>query len=211
MKLKYFSLLFSIMGVLMLYFLSELTQPPLIEIYEMPDYESKQVIIEGTVVDYQVTKYGGQIITIAGGNTTATVFVEGETELEYGDKIQATGEVQKYKEDWELVVNDNRLVRIIEEWQNSTKFLWQLAENPSNYLDLNVNVTGYIEAISNAYFYLVDVEEKYSLIVFYKNFDNITVHPGQKVSISGKFTFDEQKFRYQLEICDEKHRITFLG
>jgi hypothetical protein len=210
MKLKHFSLLFSIVGVLILYFLSELTQPPLIEIHEMPDYENKQVIIDGIVVDHRTTKHGGQIITIVGENSTTTVFVEGETELEYGDKIRATGEVQKYKDDWELVVNDNRLVRIIEEWQNATKFLWQLAENPLKYLGLNVNVTGHIESLSNAYFYLVDVEEKHSLIVFYNIFENITLHPGQNVKASGKFTFDEEKFRYQLEICDETHGVTLL-
>ena len=91
MKLKYFSLLFSIAGILILYFLSKLSQPPLIEIHEMPDYEGKQVIIEGVVTNYQVTKHGSQIITIKDDNDTTTIFVEGETNIEYGDRIQATG------------------------------------------------------------------------------------------------------------------------
>jgi len=210
MKLKYFSLLFSIIGILVLYFLSRLSQTPLIAIHEMPDYEGKRVTIEGVVTDYQVTKHGSQIITIKDNNATATVFVEGFTALEYGDKIQATGEVQKYKDDWELVINDNRLVKILEKWQNISFPLWQLAENPTKYLELNVNVTGYIESTSNAYFYLVDIEKKHSLIVFYKLSKNITIYPGQKVSASGKFTFDEENFRYQLEICEEKHSITPL-
>lgn len=210
MKLKQFSLLFSVCGVLLLYFISELSQPPLIEIREMPDYDGKQVIIEGVVVDYQLTKHGGQIITVGGENATATVFVEGKTDVEYGDKIQATGDVQKYNEEWELVVNDKRLIRVLFEWQNNSKQLWQLAETPSKYLDLNVNATGYIESISNAYFYLVDIEEKHSLIVSYRLFDNVTIHPGQKVSVSGKFTFDKENFRYQLEVCDKKHGIILL-
>ena len=207
MKLKHFSLLFSIGGVLLLYFLSELTTPPLIEIHEMPNYEGKQVTIEGLVIDHRLTKHGGQIITVGGENATATIFVEGNADLEYGDKIQATGEVQKYKDTWELVINDNRFVIILEKWQNLSMPLWQLAENPTKYLGLNVNVTGFIESVSNAYFYLVDIEQKHSLIVFYNLFENLTIYPGQKVSVSGKFTFDEEQFRYQLELCEEKHGI----
>jgi len=68
MKLKYFSLLFSVVDILVLYFLSKLSHPPLIEIYEIPDYEGKQVIIEGVVTDHQVTKHGRQIITIKDDN-----------------------------------------------------------------------------------------------------------------------------------------------
>lgn len=210
MKLKYFSLLFSIAGILILYFLSKLSQPPLIEIHEMPDYEGKQVIIEGVVTNYQVTKHGSQIITIKDDNDTTTIFVEGETNIEYGDRIQATGEVQKYKDEWELIINDNRFVKILKKWQNISFPLWQLAENPGKYLGLNVNVTGYIESISNAYFYLVDLEKNYSIIVFYKKSKNITIFPGQKVSVSGKFSFDEENFRYHLELCEEKHGINLL-
>ena len=210
MKLKYLSLLLAITGVLLLYFLSRLSHPPLIDINEMPDYEGKQVTIEGVVTDYRATRQGSQIIKIKSNNATATVFAEGKTNMEYGDRIQATGEVQKYKDDWELVTNDNRYVTILEKWHNISFPLWQLAENPAKYLDLNVNVTGYIEAISNAYFYLVDLEKKHSLIVFYKLSKNITIYPGQKISVSGKFSFDEENFRYQLELFDEKHTITLL-
>jgi hypothetical protein len=211
MKLKHFSLLFSILGVLLLYFISELSQPPFIEIQEMSSYEGKQVVLEGTVLSYRTTNHGGQIITVSGNNSTATIFLEGNIDAEYGDRIQATGEVQKYKDEWELIVNNNRFVKILQKWQNISNPLWQLAENPSRYLGLNINVSGHVESISNAYFYLVDIEEKHSLIVFYKLSENITIHPGQKVSVLGKFTFDEENFRYQLELSDEKHGITPLG
>ena len=210
MKLKYFSLLFSVVGILLLYFLSRLSEPPLIEINEMPGYEGKQVIIEGIVADYQTTRHGSQIITIRNSNDTLTIFVEGKTDLDYGDTIQVTGEVQKYEDTWELVVNDCRSVNILEKWHNISLPLWQLAETPTKYLDLNVNVTGFIESISNAYFYLIDVESKHSLIVFYRLSRNFTLIPGQEISACGKFSFDEENFRYQLEIYDEKHKITYL-
>lgn len=74
MKLKYFSLIFSIAGIVLLYFLSTLTQPVLIELHEIPEYEGKQVIVEGIVTEHHVTSYGSQIITIANDNVTTTVF-----------------------------------------------------------------------------------------------------------------------------------------
>jgi len=210
MKLKYFSLLFAVIGILVLYFLSELSQPPTIEIHELPDFEGKQVTVDGIVKDHHSTKYGSQIITIENNNATATVFVEAASDVEYGDKIQVTGEVQKYKDDWEIVVNDNKFIKILKKWHNISFPLWQLADNPTRYLDLNVNVTGHVEAISNAYFYLVDVEKKHSLIVFYKLSKNIAIFSGQKISASGKFSFDKENFRYQLRLYEEKHGITPL-
>jgi len=74
-----------------------------------------------------------------------------------------------------------------------------------------VNITGYIESISNAYFLLVDLEKKYSLIIFYTLSKNVTLYPGQKICASGRFTFDEKNFRYMLDICEENHVITLLA
>lgn len=209
MQLKYFSLIFSIAGIILLYFLSTLTQPVLIEIHEIPEYEGKQVIVEGTVMEHHVTSYGSQIITIANDNATTTVFVEGKTDVEHGDKIQVTGKVQKYKGDWEIVVSNVRFVDIIQKWQNITFPLWQLAENPTKYVGLNVNVTGRIDTVYDAYFYLVDPEEKHSIIVFYNPSEyNTSFYPGQKVHVAARFAFDEEDFRYKLEASEEIHNIS---
>jgi len=211
MKLKYFSLAFSIFGILVLYFLSRLSQPAVIDIYELPNYEGKQVTIEGIVTEHYLTRYGSQVISIEEQNASAKVFVEKRTDVEYGDKIQVTGEVQKYGEEWSMVVDDDRFVKILKKWDNISFPLWQLAENPSRYLDLNVNVTGYVEFVSNSNFYLVDIEKKYSLIIFYTLSKNITIYPGQKICALGRFSFDEENFRYKLDICDEKHTIYQLN
>ena len=209
MKLKYFSLIFSIAGIVLLYFLSTLTQPVLIELHEIPEYEGKQVIVEGIVTEHHVTSYGSQIITIANDNVTTTVFVEEKTDVEYGDKIQVTGKVQKYKGDWEIVVSNVRFVNIIQKWQNITFPLWQLAENPTKYVGLNVNVTGRIDTVYDTYFYLVDSEEEHSIIVFYNPSEyNNSFYPGQKVHVAARFTFDEEDFRYKLEVSEEIHNIS---
>ncbi|KYK27672.1 hypothetical protein AYK20_08060 [Thermoplasmatales archaeon SG8-52-1] len=210
MKLKYFSIFFSILGILILYIISKLSQIPLIELSEMPDYEGRQVILEGVVSEYRFSRQGNQFINIKKGNDTAIIFNEGETEIEQGDTIQAIGEVQKYGSDWELIVSNNNNIKILKKWHNGSVSLWQLAENPLKYLNLNVNVTGYIESISNTYFYIVDLEKNYCLVVFYKLTKNISILPGQKVNVLGKLSFDKEKFRYQLELYEEQHDIIYI-
>jgi hypothetical protein len=211
MKLKQLSIIFSVVGILILYLIPKISEPSIIWISEIPNYEGKQVSVIGVVSKIYLTKYGSQMITIKDNNATTTVFVEGQIDVEYGDKIQVTGQVQKYNDAFEIVVNDNSFVKTLEKWHNISLPLWQLAQNPTKYLGLNVNVTGYIESISNSHFYLTDTEGNYSLIVSYLLAKNITISPGQKISASGKFFFDEKAFRYKLEICDEKHGITFLN
>ena len=200
----------SITGILVLYFLLKVSQPSVIGIYEIPKYEGKQVTIEGFVIEHHQTKYSSQIIKIENNNATTAVFIEGKIEIEFGDKIQVTGEVQKYEGEWEIVVNSINLVKIIEKWGNRSFPLWQLAENPTKYLGLDINVSGNIDYISNSYFYIADFERKYSLLVTYDLAKNITISPGQKINVFGRFLFDEENFRYKLELNDQTHGITTL-
>jgi hypothetical protein len=187
--------------------ISKFSQAPLIRINEISDYDGKQVTIKGFVTEHHFTKFGSQMITVSDENCSVEVFLEGKIDVEYGDKILATGEVQKYENTWELIVNDYRQIKILKKWHNISSPLWQIAENPTRYLNLNVNITGYIESISNSYFYIVDLENMYSLITFYSISKNVTLYPGQKICASGKFSFDEKNFRYLLDICEENHGI----
>lgn len=210
MKLKHYSLIFSVVGILVLYFLLKTSQSTMINIYEIPKYEGKQVTIEGTVLEHHLTKYDSQIIKIENDNATTTVFIEGKIELEFGDKIQVTGEIQNYEGEWEIVVSSINMVKIIKKWDNPSCPLWQLAGNPNKYLGLNINVSGYIDYISNSYFYLSDIDRKYSLPVFYTLLENLTISPGQKISAYGQFLFDEENFRYKLELNQKIHKITIM-
>lgn len=206
MNLKKMSIIFATSGTLFLYFLSILSEPVMVDIADLPKYEGKKVTTEGIVSEYFTTKYASQMITIRGNNSTAVVYLEGTCDVEYGDKIQATGEVQKYMDDWEVIV-ENKNLKIVEKWNNISFPIWQLAQNPARYLGLNVNVSGYIESIFDSYFYIIDIENKHSLVVFYKDYMGISLYPGKKVCISAKFLFDEKNLRYKLELCDENHGI----
>jgi len=202
MQLKYLSIIFSVAGIALLYFLSTLSQPTLIDLNEIQKYEGKQVIVEGIVTEYYTTKFDSQIITIENNNFSTKIFIEGKTDIDYGDKIQATGEVQIYNGEWEVVVNNQRFVRVLQKWQNITIPLKQLAETPERYDGLNVNVTGYADAIYDTYFYLADSEGKYSLVIIYNSM-NYNFTTGQKICVAGKFVFDSDDFRYVVEVFDE--------
>ena len=207
MSLKKASLIFAIAGTLLLYFLSILSEPAIVTISDLSKFDGKKVTTEGIVSEYFTTKYASQMITIRGNNSTAVVFLEGTCEVEYGDKIRVTGEVQQYMNDWEIIVDNKKNLKIVEKWDNVSFPIWQLAQNPTKYLGLNVNVTGYIESIFDSYFYIVDIENKHSLVVFYDSYAGLSLYPGKKVCISAKFLFDEKNLRYKLELFEENHGI----
>ncbi len=212
MDLKYYSLFLSIVGILILYGLSLLAQPTVVTLAELPHYEGKQVITKGIVVEKYQTKYDSNLIVLKENNTTATVFVEGTLSfvIEYGDLLQAEGTVQQYKNEWEVVVDDEKQVTLLKKWQNTSFPLWQLAEDPERYKDTNVNVTGYVDVIYDTYFYLIDEGELHSLVVFCTTTQYDALFPGEKVSVAATFLFDERTFRYGLDINKDAHGITSI-
>ena len=207
MELKYLVIILSILGILILYFLSTLSAPITIDLSQIQEYEGKEVTVEGIVTTHRITSYGGQIIEIKDNNASAIVFVEEETIVEHGDKIQATGTVQKYRDDWEIVVNNNRFVKIIQKWSNSTCPLWQIAENPERYLDTNINVTGIIDREYDSYFFLIDTEGKHSIVVYYDSSRFHNFSQGDTVYVGGEFDYDEETMRFVLEAKEEPHYI----
>ncbi len=209
MKLKQLSLIFAITGTIFLYFLATLSKPVAIELVEIPRYEGKKITTQGFVTEYFTTKYASQMITLKDENFTVIVYVEGVTDVEYGDKISVTGEIQKYREDWEIMVNDKKNLQIIEKWQNISLPLWVLAQKPICYLGLNVNVTGFIDIVYNSFFNLVDLKTNTSIPVYFEYYHGDNISSGTKVTIFAKFMFDEQQLRYKLVLCDEKHGVFY--
>lgn len=214
MEFKYFVIILSIACIIFLYFLSTLSKPIVIELNEIPNYEGKQVIVEGVVTEHRITTYGGQIIEIKNldnENVSETmIFVERQTSVEYGDRIQVTGIVQKYKDEWEIVVNNEKHIKILQKWNNITFPLWQLAENPDKYVGTNVNVTGFINRIYDAYFYLIDSEEKYTVVVYFDPPKFYNFSQGAAVYVGARFVYDAETMRYVLSAKEETHRITLL-
>jgi RecG-like helicase len=215
MQLKHFIILLSILSIFLLYFLSTLTQPVRIEIEEIAQYEGKQVIVQGTIIDHRTTTYGGHIINIKNidneNGSSLTVFVEEQISVEYGDTIQATGKVQKYNDEWEVVVNNAEFIDIIQKWNNVTFPLWQLAENPTRYEGFNVNVSGIIERVYDSYFYLIDIREEYTCAVYYDATRFYNISQSSEVIVEGRFVYDKETFRYIIDARDEAYTISTGG
>ena len=70
-------------------------------------------------------------------------------------------------------------MKILDKWNNGSFPLWQLAQKPSKYLGLNVNVSGFVDAVFDNYFHLKDVENNNTLMVFCN--EKMSLYRGKKV------------------------------
>lgn len=212
MKFKYIVIVMSLASILVLYFLSGFSQPVAVPLSTVPSHEGKQVIVSGMVTDYRTTTSGTQLITIRSiddNNSLLTLYIEGEISVEYGDVVQATGVVQQYNNDWEVVVDNVRFVTILRYWNDTSFPLWQLAQNPSKYLDTNVNVTGVVGSLSDSIFSLHDPEGTYTLQVYWSR-SSSTLSKGDLVAVNARFLYDAATLQYIMKITETTHGIIVL-
>jgi hypothetical protein len=212
LELKYFVVILSVICIFLLYFMSTLQQPTDASLSELSKYDGMQVIVQGIVTNHYTTTYGGHIIFIKEFNNNTAyegkLFVEQETTVEYGDKIKATGKVQQNYDAYEVVVNDARMVEIIQKWSNISFPLWQLVRNPNNYIGMNVNITGTIGTVYDSYFYLTDSFDQYSLVVNFIAEKSHHIYQGNTVYVHGIFHYDEKSLQFVLNVVTERHSIS---
>lgn len=215
----YFVIIISIIGIIILYLISTQTKPKEISISEVENYEGKYVIVEGVVTDVYTMKTKSKLYTIREDNSTVLVFVEKiSKDIEIGDKIKVEGKVQKYQDDFEIVVLSDKSIEILEHWDEKNLTLQQLASRPENYIETNINITGYAIYVScyesNTTFYLTDnlTEGKNSLKVIC-NSTNSTVQniiEEDFVCVKGKFVYDEYSLRYVVEVEEKEHGVFII-
>jgi cytochrome c-type biogenesis protein CcmE len=210
MKFKYLIILIAIGSLLALYGLSFFTRPILIPLSSLPAYNGQQVIVQGVVTDYRTTTYGSQLITLRdtqNGTNTVTLFIEGELQVEYGDILQATGEVQQYKNQWELIVNNPQMLTLLQKWNSLSFPLWQLALHPELYRDTTVNVTGIATQTSDSSLTLTSTDGKYSIDVTYQSSCPHQFSKGDTVTVGARFVYDATTCRFLLKATEDTHGI----
>jgi len=208
MEFKHLIIIIAIIGVAFLYFISSLNQPTFIDISQAPEFEGKKVTVEGIVVYHYTTSFNSKIIEINNENKSQLlVFIEEEFDVEYGDIIRATGTIIKYNDEWELVVESTQNIEIIQEWEEILNPLWQLAESPTKYVGMNVNTSGILDRQYESYFYLSDLESKYSIVVSLGTNTLQNVTQGDHIYVAGRFVYDNIHLRYTIEISEENHGI----
>ena len=204
MEMKHISVLFSAIGIVLLFFLSLLAKPVYVDLSEINKYDGKEIITEGIVIDKYETKYRNTILSLVktlSDNNVVTTFVEEQIKnIEYGDRIRLQGEVRKYKGDFEIYVSEAKQIEIIEKWNNRTIPLRILAETPWRYQDINLKVLCKIERIYHSYLVLKDVKENQKIILFC-DLDKIneTLREGDIVYANAKIKYNSADFNYFLE------------
>jgi hypothetical protein len=210
MKFKYLVIYITVGSLLGLYLLTLLSQPIQVNLSSLQTYNGQQVIVQGMVTEYRTTSYGTQLITIRdtqNNTTSATIYLEGNITVEYGDLIQATGEVQQYKNQWELMVNSPQCIIILQKWPTRSFPIWQLALNPEHYLDTNINVTGIISQTGLSSYILTSADGEYSIDVLYQSKCPHGASKGDLVSVAARFLYDPTICRYLLKATENNHGI----
>lgn len=212
MKFKYIVVFLSILSLVILYGVSRISQPTPVSLSTLSDYEGQQVIVQGVVTTYRSTTVGSQLITLRSSDNkfaTAILYIEeGEVFVEFGDTIQAIGKVQRYKDQWEVVIPHPELITIVQKWNNSFFPLWQLAEHPTRYLDTNINITGIITKKQQSTFVLSDPTETYTLVVPCSVSDISLLSNGDAVAVAGRFVYEPHTLRFLIQLSESNHRIT---
>ena len=207
MNIKHLSIISSIAGILILYILSLYAQIPIIPLSDISEYDGQIITTNGTVTEYHSTSYGNQLITIKQGNNSAILFLESPIDVQQGDKINATGRIQQYEDEWEIIIEEQELVTIEQSWENNTLTLQEIAENPIKFLNQNLNVTAYVDIIYDEYFQLIDESYQYQCIVEKPYIKNLTLYTGQPINLNAFFTYDNTQMRYLFEFKNENHTI----
>ena len=133
--------------------------------------------------------------------------MESPIDVQQGDKINATGRIQQYEDEWEIIIEEQELVTIEQSWENKTLTLQEIAENPINFINQNLNVTAYVDIIYDEYFQLIDETYQYQCIVEKPYIKNLTLYTGQPINLNAYLTYDNTQMRYLFEFKNENHTI----
>ncbi|MBA3044381.1 hypothetical protein FP804_04525 [archaeon] len=185
---------FAVIGIVVLYLVSAVSQPENIGLGEIKSMEGKEVVTEGIVSDKYQTKSGNTILGVKNDNATVSVFLEGKTNAEIGDEIRVTGRVQKYKNMYEIVASE---IEILKKWDENYIELKQLKSNPEKYEGTNINVTGFAVSIKHNEFYLSDNISKIKIKIIKST---VLLMENQKIFVKGKMEYDENRFEYFIKL-----------
>jgi hypothetical protein len=213
MKFNYIIIFVSIISLLTLYGVSLLSDPEPVSLSSLPSHTGQQVRVQGIVTEYRTITYNTQLITVRDDeneSSLAILYIDGTTPVEYGDTIQAVGQVQRYNNQWEIMVSNPQFVNIVKKWGASAFPLWQLAEHPQKYLDTNVNITGVIRQTQPTGLILSDPLDTYHLDVICDSASIATFSAGDSVAISGRFIYDPKSLHFFLKVSSDYHRILLL-
>ena len=208
---KLIVVLFSLLGVCVLYYISLVITPPFVPLDEVALYEGTIIWTRGVITDLSVTESGTVLMKLTDNQTELPLFFDAPdagqklSNLSYGDEIEVEGTVQVYRGVYELVASATGLKTVKRE--RPTAFIAHIAMQPEAYEGRTIRVIGYTGDIYTHVFYLCDETGGYRMRV---SCSNAAIPPsalqaleeGDKIIAQGVLAYDAQNMRYELNLID---------
>ncbi len=202
-------IIFSLLGICILYGISLFVEPPYVPLKEVAVHETALIRTKGVITDLSVTEYGNVRMKIRENQTELLIFVDSTDKrnellnLSYGDKVEAEGRVQVYEGRYELVASGNAIKKLTHE--SDISFVSQIAMRPAEYEGRRISVAGYAEDVYKRIFYLSDEKGKYRMRVKADDIPISELQKGDKIIAEGLFSYDPENMRYELNLVALKH------
>lgn len=204
-------IIFSLLGVCILYGISVFVTPPFVPLDEVALHEGSVIRTRGVITDFSITESGNVLMNIEGNKTELPIFVTSGAEneellnLSYGDEIEVEGRVEVYQGEYELVVSGNAIKKVTQ--GSNISFVSQIAVHPEEYEGRKLQVAGYAEDVYQRVFYLRDESSTYHLRVKLMATDiSISeLQEGDKIIAEGVFSYDAKNMRYELNLVALRH------
>ncbi|MGC9444832.1 MAG: hypothetical protein ACP5E9_07925 [Candidatus Methanospirareceae archaeon] len=198
-------IIFSVLGIGMLYGASLLLMPPMVPLDEITRYEGLSVRTRGFVTDVSVTDPGYAFVSLAANQTTLLLFVTPVDQsgivrdLRYGDEVVVEGSVQVYRGGYELVTAEHAITKVNTS-ANRIVFIPQIASEPKRFEEERIRVIGTIADLYTSVLYLADGTGTYRLRVKSGSGALITsgLQEGDRIVAEGILSYDSTELRYEL-------------
>jgi hypothetical protein len=192
-------ILFSLLGVCVLYYISLVITPPFVPLDEVAFHEGTIIRTRGVITELSVTESGHVLMQLEGNQTKLPLFFDSLgarselSNLSYGDEIEVEGKVQIYRGVYELVAFETGIKTVRQE--GDIAFVSQIAVQPEEYKGRKLRVVGYAEDVYTHVFYLCDETGSYRMRVRFMDaaIPISALHEGDKVIAEGVFSYDAQE------------------
>ncbi len=182
------SVIFAISSLSILFILSNMVSPEKISLTELRNHEGDIVVVEGIVKDIHPTSGGNTVLILVDESGEGKVFAYGKREIFVGDRIEVIGRVQRYREEFEVIAD--RISKL--ESKTVEVKIWQLAEDPEEFLNRYVNVAGKVREIKRDF---VEIEDDGYTIRATKPLIG-ELSEGDEIWVKGKLLYSPKELRY---------------
>jgi hypothetical protein len=199
-------IVFSLLGVCILYGISLSVTPPFVPLDEVALHEGAVVRTAGIITDFGVTESGNVLMKLEENQSKLLLFVDSADKsadllnLSYGDEIEVEGSVQVYQGTYELMVAGPGIKKVTHE--RDIAFVSQIAAHPEEYAGRRIRVVGYAEDVYTHVFYIRDEAGNHRMRVTLMEITitNAALEEGDKVLAEGVLSYDAENMRYELNL-----------